>query len=78
MWADGSPVQRCARCRRLAPHQLSAAFLEWEALDEEGAVVCPDCLTPEEQQEMLQDAEEMTAELRRRGELPSPRLRLLP
>jgi hypothetical protein len=44
-------MTQCARCRREAPDQLSAGFLDWEALDETGAeVVCPACLTGAERQ----------------------------
>lgn len=44
-------TKRCARCGTDAPPQEAAAFHQWEAIDPNGtAVVCPDCITPEEQQ----------------------------
>jgi hypothetical protein len=41
----------CARCLKAAPPERdrSIEWLEWEVLDD-GTVVCPDCLTPEEKQ----------------------------
>jgi len=43
----------CARCMTPAPPVESASYSDWEALTADGAVVvCPDCITPEEQQQM--------------------------
>lgn len=43
----------CARCMTPAPPVESDSYSDWEALGEDGAVVvCPDCITPEEQQQM--------------------------
>lgn len=39
----------CARCGRESPPQDSDYFTEWEALGDGTAVVCPGCITPEEQ-----------------------------
>lgn len=45
----------CARCARPSPSQTSAEFKDWEALGDGGAVVCPDCITAEEQQAVDED-----------------------
>ncbi len=43
----------CARCMTPAPPVESDSDLYWEAYTVDGAVVvCPDCITPEEQQQM--------------------------
>jgi len=43
----------CSRCLTPAPAVESPDFLDWEASSEGGSdVVCPDCITPAEQQEM--------------------------
>lgn len=55
---------RCARCRRVAPAQDSDAFLEWEALGDGGQVICPDCVTPAEQQAMDEDIMAMADKVR--------------
>jgi hypothetical protein len=42
---------QCARCLLPAPNLDYPSFAEWEALDDEGFfVVCPTCITPEDQQ----------------------------
>ena len=52
-------TQHCARCRRPTPDQLSAEFLEWEALGETGKeVICPGCLTLGEERAIGDDANE--------------------
>jgi hypothetical protein len=60
----------CARCLRVPEqHELSYPGddlppADWEVLtdpdDQVIGVACPDCLTPEEQQEIDDDATEMT------------------
>ena len=48
--------QNCIRCRRPAPPQDSDAFTEWEAADESGVeVICPGCVTREEETAMVDD-----------------------
>lgn len=51
--------QRCARCGRAAPDQESDEFLEWEPLPSDDptsdAVICPDCVTPQEETAMAED-----------------------
>lgn len=43
----------CARCRRPAPAEESAAYVDWEAAGPDGVeVICPDCITGGEQQAM--------------------------
>lgn len=48
--------EACCRCDKDAPAQKSDAFLEWEALVDADhnllGVVCPGCITPEEQQQL--------------------------
>jgi hypothetical protein len=46
------PKEFCARCRREAPHPESPTYADWEVIeDEQGCslLVCPGCLTPEEE-----------------------------
>lgn len=40
--------QACARCGRNPEDSLDG--IEWEALDETGRMICPDCMAAEEQQ----------------------------
>ncbi|MFI0484908.1 hypothetical protein [Actinomadura sp. 9N215] len=54
----------CARCLREVPAQDSDEFLEWEALGDGTQVVCPDCLKPQEQQAIDEDAMAMAAKVR--------------
>lgn len=52
----GTPIEtHCARCLRPAPAADSTAFLEWEVVDDDDVVICPECITPEEQQAMDQE-----------------------
>lgn len=63
MAADDSQAERCTRCQRPAPPVESFAFLEWEAADEEGNIICPGCLTGGEQRAIDEDAMEMVEAL---------------
>jgi hypothetical protein len=63
------PIEsHCARCLRPAPPEDDQSFTDWEALaydaDEVLGVVCPDCITPEEQQAMDEADEEMDEQIR--------------
>jgi hypothetical protein len=49
-------TEYCARCRREAPPQDSDDFLYWEALGDGADVICPGCITGQEQQEMDKQA----------------------
>jgi hypothetical protein len=51
---DTGPLDsHCARCLRPAPSPDDDEFGYWEALGDEGQLaLCPDCITPEEQQAM--------------------------
>jgi hypothetical protein len=40
----------CVRCGRLVPSDDGDARLDWEATAYGSAWICPDCITPEEQQ----------------------------
>jgi hypothetical protein len=62
----------CARCLRPAPDEESDEFLTWEVLtlDEDKdsgrlVIVCEECLTPEEQQDIYEDTEETAREAER-------------
>jgi hypothetical protein len=48
---DADDMWQCARCGRRA-NENTEEFLRWEAIDDEEAVVCPDCLTPEERAQL--------------------------
>lgn len=50
----------CARCLRPAPGE-DDTDLYWECLDE--VIVCPDCITPAEQQAMDEDGMAMLDEI---------------
>lgn len=41
--------EQCVRCRRGAPDVTSTAFLEWDYVREGDSVICPDCLTENEE-----------------------------
>jgi hypothetical protein len=49
-------TQVCARCRREAPPEESSAFNDWEALGDGQQIICPGCLTGQEQQVIDEDA----------------------
>lgn len=49
-------TQRCARCRREAPDQASREFVHWEAIGDGTDVLCPGCITGEEQRVIDEDA----------------------
>jgi hypothetical protein len=51
---DPGPLDsHCARCLRPAPSPDDDEFIYWEAFGDEGKLsLCPDCITPEEQQAM--------------------------
>lgn len=49
--------EHCARCRRSAPDQESGDFLEWEAMSD--GIVCPGCLTGEEENAFFDDFAEL-------------------
>jgi len=61
--AHDEPIgTHCARCMRPAPDWLTtdrgemSQLLDWEALGDDGLLIlCPDCITPEEQQAMDAD-----------------------
>jgi hypothetical protein len=42
----------CNRCGREAPPVESNAYAYWETLEDGIALICPDCVTPEELQAM--------------------------
>ncbi len=68
---SGPIESHCIRCLRPAPDEddRSIEALEWEALTDDGGqvvgVLCPECITPEEQQAM--DEEEMELDARSLG-----------
>jgi Zn finger protein HypA/HybF involved in hydrogenase expression len=40
----------CVRCHREAPPSTSAEFLQWDPVsDDSDALICPSCLTPDEE-----------------------------
>lgn len=41
-------MDRCRRCGREAPPQVSEEFLTWEVLEDGETLVCEGCLTSEE------------------------------
>ncbi len=63
MSAEARAGNLCCKCYSQTPLQDSDEFLEWEAADSDGKrVVCPRCITPEEEQAILEDdAETMDA-----------------
>ena len=61
-----NPQEHCERCKRLAPPWKSSQYSDWEAItldDGEIGVMCPGCLTWEEQQAMDEDSMEMGAQI---------------
>ena len=62
---SGMANTQCTRCHRGAPPQDSDDFLHWEALGPDGlAVVCPSCITGEEQQAMDEDMMDLAEKVR--------------
>lgn len=59
----------CARCQRAAPDVNSHEFLGWEALNEEGDIICPGCLTGAEVDAIVEDDEATASEARQQAEL---------
>lgn len=56
---------RCARCKQEAPPEESDAFGDWEALGPDGdQIICPGCITGEEQQAMDEDMMEIAEKVR--------------
>jgi hypothetical protein len=71
-------TERCARCGREAPSQISDAFLEWEVIDSDGdRVICPGCITGIEQQLMDEDVMAIEEEIRETEKVREIRLRQL-
>jgi hypothetical protein len=58
----------CARCQRAAPDVNSHEFMRWEALNEEGDIICPDCLAGAEVKSIMEDDEATAAEARQQAE----------
>lgn len=58
---DGSA---CARCLRPAPPQDSREFIDWEALGNGQQVICPECITPAEQQAVDESDMELAEKVR--------------
>jgi Zn-finger protein len=57
-------VDNCARCLCPAPHDDDPASIDWEVGEDGGELsVCPDCITPEEQQAMDEVGMALTDEL---------------
>ena len=54
----------CARCMTPAPPVESASYPHWEAFTVDDAVyaICPDCIAPEEQQQMEVQMMDLTDE----------------
>lgn len=52
---------QCVRCFKPRPAIASSEFSEWEVLGDDGSMVCPDCITRDEQQAM-DEADMATAE----------------
>jgi hypothetical protein len=71
---DNSIGSHCARCLRANPDPDPVGDSlpwDWEYLNADGepvGVVCPDCITPEEQQAMDNDMWELEQRLRPRDE----------
>lgn len=62
---EGKQGKRCARCLRTeTPPQDSDAFMEWEVLEDGTKVICPDCVTPAEQQAADEDAMALAEKVR--------------
>jgi hypothetical protein len=56
--------ERCARCLREAPPQDSDEFTSWKAIGDGQQAFCPDCVTPEEQRAMDEDATAIDEKIR--------------
>ena len=41
---------RCVRCLKSQPAPDDAESIDWESVDDDAAMVCPDCVTVAEQQ----------------------------
>src|SRR3954468_7789 len=55
-------VQSCTRCHRpMPPANSKKEFMYWEAFDDGDDVVCPDCVTPAEQEAIDEDMFETAA-----------------
>jgi len=53
MTDNASIGSHCARCLRPAPSKGDSGFIYWEVLDAEAQLmICPECITPQEQQAM--------------------------
>ncbi len=53
----------CVRCMTPAPPVESASYSDWEASTVDALyVICPDCITPEEQQQMDEQMMDLTDE----------------
>jgi hypothetical protein len=62
----------CVRCARAAPARGHPEYVEWEAVSEDGEMLCPDCLAGMSSVQIDSDAMDMAAEtlgLRSRGRL---------
>lgn len=59
--------ESCSRCRRSAPGIEASEYVSWE-VDEVGALICPGCLTHEEQRAIAEDFVESGSEIARRQE----------
>jgi hypothetical protein len=62
-------VERCKRCLRLAPPWESSEYTDWEAIDDGQAVICPGCVTGQEQQAMDEDIMDLMDEVARQEEM---------
>jgi len=54
MEVHGVVVETCARCGRPSPDVISGEYIEWIPYGDE-QMLCPDCITPYEQQEIDED-----------------------
>jgi hypothetical protein len=45
---QSTDTDRCIRCHLPAPYMGSDAFLAWDPIGDEDAVICPQCLTEDE------------------------------
>lgn len=65
-------TEYCERCQRVAPAVADPGYVDWEAVNcDDGTVgiICPGCLTGEDQGAIDDDAMELEAEVKRRREL---------
>ena len=61
---EGQNGTRCARCLKPAPAEESDAFSEWEPVRDGQQIVCPDCVTGAEKQELDEAAMAMAEKVR--------------